>query len=80
MLDDRNVSLGKRGVSKLPLAKRVQILSETVRSVDAKRVQCDEIWSYCYAKAKTVGTAKAAPECTGDVWTWAALDATASLS
>ncbi len=42
---------------------------ETVRNVTAKRVQCDEIWSFCYAKAKNVPTAKAAPEGAGDVWT-----------
>ncbi len=52
---------------------------ETVRDVKAKRVQCDEIWSFCYAKQKNVGTAKAAPEEAGDVWTWTALDADSKL-
>jgi IS1 family transposase len=46
-----------------------------VRKVKAKRVQCDEIWSFCYAKKKNVPTAKAAPEEAGDLWTWTALDA-----
>ena len=27
-----------------------------VRNVQSKRVQCDEIWSFCYAKAKTSPT------------------------
>ena len=27
---------------------------EMVRNVPAKRVQCDEIWSFCYSKAKNV--------------------------
>ncbi len=48
---------------------------EKVRGVQAKRVQCDEIWSFCYAKQKNVATAKAAPEMAGDLWTWLALDA-----
>lgn len=52
---------------------------ETVRGVSAKRVQCDEIWSYCYAKAKNVAAAKAASEGAGDVWTWTALDADSKL-
>ncbi len=52
---------------------------ETVRNVHAKRVQCDEIWSFCYAKAKNVAAAKAAPEEAGDVWTWTALDADSKL-
>ena len=53
--------------------------NETVRNVEAKRVQCDEIWSFCYAKAKNVEAAKAAPEDAGDVWTWTALDADSKL-
>ena len=28
------------------------IHDETVRAVKASRVQCDEIWSFCYAKEK----------------------------
>src|SRR5690348_3701949 len=51
----------------------------TVRNVKAQRVQCDEIWSFCYAKQKNVPTAKAAPEGAGDVWTWTALDADSEL-
>ena len=47
---------------------------EIVRSVKANHVQCDEIWSFCYAKGKNVKTAKAAPEGAGDVWTWTAID------
>ncbi len=107
----------KRGMNKLPLAKRVQILSmlvegssmrsisrvadvsintvsgllvdagkacaahhdATVKGVKAKRIQADEIWSFCYAKQKNVVTAKAAPEDAGDVWTWTALDADTKL-
>ena len=51
----------------------------TVKGVKAQRVQCDEIWSFCYAKAKNVPTAKAAPDEAGDVWTWTALDADSKL-
>jgi IS1 family transposase len=47
----------------------------TVRGVKAKRVQCDEIWSFCYAKDKNVRGAKAAPVGAGNVWTWTALEA-----
>src|SRR5216683_7763148 len=53
---------------------------EFVWNLQAERVQCDEIWSFCYAKAKNVpervryevGTA-------GDVWTWTAIDADSKL-
>jgi IS1 family transposase len=50
-----------------------------VRRVQSKRVQCDEIWSFCYAKKANVASAKAAPNGAGDVWTWTALDADSKL-
>lgn len=50
-----------------------------VRNVRARRVQSDEIWSFCYAKAKNVPAAKKAPAHAGDVWTWTALDADSKL-
>ncbi|MGY3622988.1 IS1 family transposase [Bradyrhizobium sp. USDA 10063] len=52
---------------------------KTVRNVAAKAVQCDEIWSFSYAKEKNVKFAKAAPEAAGDVWTWTAIDAESKL-
>jgi len=111
MLDAKHVSSYVGGVNKLPLSKRVMILSllvegssmrsisrtvgvsintvtklledagracaayhdETVRNVKAAHVQCDEIWSFCYAKEKNVPMAKAVPERAGDVWTWTAI-------
>jgi len=50
-----------------------------VHNVKAERVQLDEIWAFCYAKAKNVPKAKAAPACAGDVWTWVAIDADTKL-
>ena len=52
---------------------------EAVRNVRSKRIQADEIWSFCYAKAANVALAKAAPDEAGDVWTWTALDADSKL-
>ena len=53
--------------------------SEMVRNVKAQRVQCDEIWSFTYAKERHVLSAKAAPMRAGDTWTWTALDADSKL-
>lgn len=53
--------------------------NELVRGVHAKRVQCDEVWSFTYCKKRNVATAKAAPEIAGDVWTWTALDSDTKL-
>jgi IS1 family transposase len=52
---------------------------EKVRNVASKSVQCDEIWSFSYAKSKNLRSAKAAPIGSGDVWTWTALDADTKL-
>src|SRR3954471_10022018 len=106
-----------RGMNKLPIVKRAQILSMLcegssmraitrvtgvsintvtkllvdagkacdayhdghVRGVKATRIQCDEVWAFCYSKQKNVADAKAAPEGAGDVWTWTALEASSKL-
>jgi IS1 family transposase len=53
--------------------------SRTLVNLPCKRVQVDEIWAFCYAKAKNVATAKAAPENAGDIWTWTAICADTKL-
>ena len=45
-----------------------------MKGVQAERIQCDEIWSFAYAKDKNVPVAKAAPDGAGSVWTWTAID------
>ena len=49
------------------------------RNLGCKRVQCDEIWSFCLKKnAKATEKEKAAGTA-GDVWTWTAIDADTKL-
>jgi len=52
---------------------------KTMRGIHAKRIQADEIWSFCYAKQRNVATAKSAPEMAGDLWTWVGQDADSKL-
>lgn len=55
---------------------------EMVRNVPSKRVQCDEIWSFCYAKERAIKidpTVKDRNPKAGDVWTWTAIDADSKL-
>ena len=53
---------------------------ERVRGIGGyRRIECDEIWSFVYAKARNVSRAKAASKDAGDVWTWTALDADSKL-
>lgn len=49
----------------------------TVRNLMAKRIQCDEIWSFVGAKQKNVPAAKIGEW--GDMWTWTAIDADSKL-
>lgn len=52
-----------------------------LRNLSCRRFQVDEIWSFCYAKAKNV-TEKIRQEQgpnVGDIWTWTAIDAETKL-
>jgi len=44
-----------------------------------KRIQCDEIWSFCYSKEKNVPEEHQGEFGYGDIWTWVALDADTKL-
>lgn len=50
-----------------------------VRNLTSARIQCDEIWSFCYAKAKNVPVEKRGQLGYGDVWTWTAIDGDTKL-
>src|SRR5438477_8707341 len=75
------------GVSKVTILKLVKDIGEaclafenkTLRNLTCKRIQCDEIWSFCYAKEKNVPKSKKGQFGYGDVWTWTALDADTKL-
>ena len=51
----------------------------TLRNLTSERIQCDEIWAFCYAKAKNVPESKRDTFGYGDVWTWTAIDADTKL-
>ncbi|MEQ1540991.1 MAG: IS1 family transposase [Novosphingobium sp.] len=57
----------------------ITVHGEYVQNVTASRIQCDEIWSFCYAKQKNAKALDNAPDGAGDVWTWTALDADTKL-
>ena len=50
-----------------------------IHNVSAKRVQVDEIWSYCYCKQKNITQKIADERIAGDVWTFTAIDAETKL-
>jgi IS1 family transposase len=53
---------------------------EHLRNLRCRRIQCDEIWSFVYAKQKNVtgAIAEKHPDA-GDMWTWTAIDADSKL-
>lgn len=53
--------------------------SEKLVNLPCKRLQIDEIWEFCYAKAKNVPAEKKGVFGYGDVWTFVAIDADTKL-
>lgn len=52
---------------------------KTLRNLPCKNIQCDEVWSFCYAKEKNVPQEFKGKFGFGDVWTWTAIDAETKL-
>ena len=52
---------------------------EHLRNLPCKRIQCDEIWSFVYSKAKNVSPEHEGIFGFGDVWTWVAICADTKL-
>src|SRR5437660_248556 len=50
-----------------------------MRDLPCKRIQCDEIWSFCHSKQKNVAPEHEGIFGYGDVWTWTAIDADTKL-
>src|SRR6266508_2265131 len=52
-------------------------MDRAMRDLTCKRIQCDEIWAFVYAKQKNVPPEKRGEA--GDVWTWVAMDSDTKL-
>jgi IS1 family transposase len=78
----RMTGSSKNTIVKL-LAEIAEVCNEyqdkTLRNLKCQKIQCDEIWFFCYAKDKNVPRAKRGQFGFGDVWTWTALDADSKL-
>jgi IS1 family transposase len=65
------------------LERAGQVLGEyqhrTFRNLNCKRIQVDEIWSFCSAREKNVAPEKQGILGYGDVWTFTAIDADTKL-
>lgn len=82
-----NSTVRMTGVSKVTILKLVAELGQkcadyqdrVLRNLTCKRIQCDEIWQFVYAKEKNVPADKQGLFGYGDVWTWVAIDADTKL-
>src|SRR4051794_32527501 len=54
-------------------------MNENLVDLPSTRIECDEIWAFCRAKAKNVPTEHRGEFGWGDVWTWTAIDADTKL-
>jgi IS1 family transposase len=52
---------------------------KTLKNLNSRRIQCDEIWSFCYSKQDNLPDDKRGKFGYGDVWTWVAIDADTKL-
>jgi IS1 family transposase len=75
------------GVSKVTVLKLLADIGKVCaeyqdnvfHDITCKKIQCDEIWSFCYAKQKNVPEEKQGQFGFGDVWTFTAICADSKL-
>lgn len=58
----------------------LEFQDEAIRNIKSKRVQCDEIWSFCQSKEKNVAEENKGALGFGDCYTWTAIDADSKLA
>ena len=53
--------------------------NDALTDLSCQRIQCDEIWSFCYAKEKNVPDDRRGHFGYGDIWTWTGIDSDSKL-
>jgi IS1 family transposase len=77
-----NATCRMTGAAKMTVLKLIRDLGEAtsryqdtaLRNLPCKRIQADELWAFCHAKAKNVPEQHRGEFGYGDVWTWTAID------
>src|SRR3989475_278581 len=77
-----NATCRMTGAAKMTVLKLLRDLGavtsryqdEHLRNLPCQRIQADELWAFCHAKAKNVPEQHRGEFGYGDVWTWTALD------
>ena len=82
-----NATVRMTGISKVTILKLLRDLGTAcdeyqdaiMHDLPIRRIECDEIWSFCYAKAKNVPAEHKGEPGYGDVWVWAGIDCDTKL-
>src|SRR5438045_7870026 len=82
-----NATVRMTGVAKNTILKLLVDMGEAcleyhdehVRGLTTKRVECDEIWNFVYAKDKNLPHELRDVDGFGSAWTWTAVDADSKL-
>ncbi len=77
-----NATCRMTSAAKMTVLKLIRDLGEAtsryqdtaLRNLPCKRIQADELWAFCHAKAKNVPEQHRGEFGYGDVWTWTAID------
>lgn len=75
------------GVSKNAIQRMTKTLGQALldyqdkvlRNLNTRRIECDEIWNFCYAKDKNLPDDMKGMPGVGSMWTWTAMDAESKL-
>jgi IS1 family transposase len=57
----------------------LEFQNNVLRNLPCKRIECDEIWAFCYAKDKNLPDSMRGQPGVGSIWTWTALCAESKL-
>jgi IS1 family transposase len=82
-----NSTVRMTGISKLTILKLIaefgaacqKFHDERVVGLNVNRLQCDEIWAFCYCKKMNVTPEMEGKPGFGDCWTWTAIDSDSKL-
>jgi IS1 family transposase len=82
-----NATCRMTGAAKMTVLKLLRDLGEAtsryqdaaLRDLTCQRIQADELWAFCHAKARHVPEKYAGQFGYGDVWTWTAVDPDSKL-
>jgi IS1 family transposase len=78
----RITGVAKNTIQNLTIALGEAVLAyqnNVLRGLTCKRIQCDEIWNFCWAKDKNLPDEMRGMPGVGSMWTWTAMDAQTKL-